>query len=196
MKYICILLFIAIGCNSKITEEDFYNNGVIKTRIVYTDKSRNEFTKESYRKDGRIKSKEHFLNGLLHGETIHYPEFETGYCTLNYDFGKMNGTRICKDKNGIIRARFVYVNDLLMSECHYYANGIHAGCTIYSEPDKGNGKTLMYFTNGNLEYSGYTKNYKHDSIWTQYDSTGKKIAIIMYKENEEVSKKIINQISE
>jgi antitoxin component YwqK of YwqJK toxin-antitoxin module len=63
-----------------------------------------------------------------------------------------------------------YPNGIIWSECHY---------------DKGlkHGPISTYFQNGQKRFEGFYKNDLQDSLWIYYDSTGKVLSKIIYKED-------------
>jgi antitoxin component YwqK of YwqJK toxin-antitoxin module len=63
-----------------------------------------------------------------------------------------------------------YPTGLPWSEMHY---------------DKGlkQGPNIAYYENGKIRYTGFFKNDQQDSVWTYFDSTGSKAAVVLWKEN-------------
>lgn len=70
-----------------------------------------------------------------------------------------------------------YPNGELWSEMHY---------------DKGlrQGPNFVYFENKKMRYAGFYKNDKQDSTWVYYDTTGKAIKKVIFKED-----KVVKEIS-
>lgn len=94
-----------------------------------------------------------------------------------------SGQYIDRYKNGIVKFRGTfrfgerhgqwfsfYPNGLMWSEMHY---------------DKGlrHGPNNAFFENGKPRYTGYYRNDLVDSVWTYYDSTGKTLKVLTYKNN-------------
>lgn len=103
-----------------------------------------------------------------------------------------SGDYIDKYPNGIVKFRGAfrfgarhgqwlsfYPNGLLWSEMHY---------------DKGlrEGPNLTYYENGQLRYSGFYKKDAVDSVWSYYDSSGKTVEILTYKNNRMIDRKRMN----
>lgn len=94
-----------------------------------------------------------------------------------------SGQYIDRYKNGIVKFRGTfrfgerhgqwlsfYPNGLLWSEMHY-DNGLR------------HGPNHTFYENGKPRYSGFYKNDRVDSVWTYYDSTGKVLNILTYRNN-------------
>ncbi|MBL7932909.1 MAG: hypothetical protein JNL60_13460 [Bacteroidia bacterium] len=72
-----------------------------------------------------------------------------------------------------------YPNGLKWSEMHY---------------DKGlrHGPNITYFEDGVMRYSGFYKLDKKDSVWCYYDSIGRVVEKVLFKDNRYVSKLPLN----
>lgn len=94
-----------------------------------------------------------------------------------------SGEYLDKYPNGIVKFRGTfrfgerhgqwlsfYPNGLLWSEMHY---------------DKGlrHGPNITYYENGQIRYTGFYKNDFVDSTWVYYDSLGKLVETLNYKNN-------------
>jgi hypothetical protein len=80
-----------------------------------------------------------------------------------FRFGKRHGQWIA-----------FYGNGLPWSEQHY-DKGIKSGANI------------VYYENAKVRYKGYYKNDVRDSVWSFYDSTGKLMKTLVYKEGKELA---------
>ena len=100
-----------------------------------------------------------------------------------------SGQYIDRYKNGIVKFRGTYrfgqqhgqwfsfyPNGLMWSEMHF-DNGLR------------HGPNNTFYENGIARYSGFYKNDLVDSVWTYYDSTGKIVEILNYRNNLIVSRK-------
>ncbi len=94
-----------------------------------------------------------------------------------------SGDYIDKYANGIVKFRGTF----RFGERHgqwfsFYPNG-----TLWSEMhyDKGlrHGPNVTFYENGKVRYSGFYKDDKVDSTWIYYDSTGKTVETLNYKNN-------------
>jgi hypothetical protein len=59
--------------------------------------------------------------------------------------------------------------------------------------DKGlrNGPNIVYYENGSMRYSGFYKNDKRDSVWVFYDTLGKALKQVVYKNDAEISSQVL-----
>ena len=93
-----------------------------------------------------------------------------------------------KDKypNGIIK----YTGFFRFGKRHgqwvsFYANGIPWSEQSYDK-GKREGANVVYYENSRVRYKGYFRNDKRDSVWMFYDSTGKLMRTIKFKEDQEI----------
>jgi antitoxin component YwqK of YwqJK toxin-antitoxin module len=70
----------------------------------------------------------------------------------------------------------------------FYQNGMPWSEQSYNKGLR-EGANIVYYENSKIRYKGYYRNDKRDSVWTFYDSLGKVMRTIVYKEDKELSSK-------
>ncbi|MDP1623811.1 MAG: toxin-antitoxin system YwqK family antitoxin [Bacteroidales bacterium] len=157
---------------------------------------------------------EHFRNGLNHGQSTYYSQFndmvlsetEYAYGKKNglyrqyYDNGKIqeesmyqddmkNGRSVWQNKNGQLIAEYNYSNNNFDGlQKTYYENDSIQSINNYKD-NKLSGESREYYRNGKMKISGKFLNGQKDGNWTEYDELGKVDMVIRYKEGEEVKRK-------
>jgi len=64
----------------------------------------------------------------------------------------------------------------------FYPNGM-AWSELHFDKGLREGLNVTYFENGKINYTGYYKNDKQDSLWLFYDTLGMQVAKVIYKNN-------------
>ena len=67
----------------------------------------------------------------------------------------------------------------------FYADGIPWSEQSYDK-GKRQGANVVYYENSKIRYKGFFRNDKRDSVWMFYDSTGKLLQTMMFKEDKEI----------
>ncbi|HQQ93396.1 MAG TPA: hypothetical protein PLQ93_02480 [Bacteroidia bacterium] len=94
-----------------------------------------------------------------------------------------SGEYVDKYPNGIVKYRGTF----RFGERHGQWMSFYPSGLLWSELhfDKGlrHGPNLTYYENGKLRYSGFYKNDLVDSTWVYYDSTGRIVETLVYRNN-------------
>jgi antitoxin component YwqK of YwqJK toxin-antitoxin module len=187
---------------NRLYKIEYYDNGVKDGISIQFDKK------------GKISVIEHFKNGLLHGQTIYYSQFnDTPASETEYTFGKKNGVYRQFYENGKIQEETWFKDDLknglslwnnkngqLIAEYNYKAGNFdgaqktfYAKDTLQSVENYLDGKLSGDFTeyhrNGKIKISGKYLNGEKDGPWTEYDESGKIILVTRFKNGVDVKKK-------
>ena len=73
-----------------------------------------------------------------------------------------------------------------------YENGVVREKGTYNLNKERHGDWVSYYRNGQTSTIGHFKNDKKDGEWRHYNREGSLLAIIVYEENQIVSKQVIN----
>jgi len=134
----------------KRTEYEYYDNGAIKTEIIY---SKNDTAKLfNYYRTGQLKQVSRMKNDKFHGQTICY--YPNGGIVLKcfYRNGELNGYYIRYYKNGQIKEKIKYKNNHKEGgEIGYYSNGKIKFINNYKNNLK-HGRCASYNQNGETTF--------------------------------------------
>jgi antitoxin component YwqK of YwqJK toxin-antitoxin module len=188
--------------NKLIYKVEYYDNGIKNGVSIQFDRK------------CKISLIENFRNGLSHGLTTYYSQFnETPLSETEYVAGKKNGLYRQYYDNGKIQEESMYRNDLKDGSSKWnnkngqriavynYKSGNFDGLqTTFYENDslqstnnytgnKLSGESREYYRNGKVKVSGKYLNGLKEGPWSEYDELGKVKSVIRFKEGIEVSKK-------
>jgi len=194
--------WIAYYSNNFIYKIEYYNNGIKDGISIQFDRK------------CKISLIEHFKNGLVHGQTIYYSQFnETPLSETDYAFGKKNGLYRQYYDNGKIQEESWFKDDVKngtskwnnksgqrIAEYNYKAGNFDGMQMTFYENDslqttnkyldnKLSGESKEYFRNGKVKISGKYINGLKEGVWTEYDELGKVVLVTRYKDGIEVTKK-------
>lgn len=181
---------------------DYYYNGIKDGISVQFDKK------------GKISLIENYKNGLLHGETVSYGQYNDFPLSDGvYKEGKKYGTFHKYADNGKIQEETNYKDDLkdgssrwynksgkLIAE-YTYKNGRFDGPqkTFYENDslqslnfyknDLLSGESKEYYRNGRVKVSGTYMMGLKDGTWIEYDEIGKILTTVKYKDGKELKRK-------
>ncbi len=210
----------------EMTFKGFYKNnqkvdnwvGFYPSRVVYRIESYSNGLKDGLSiqldRKGKITVCENYKNGLLHGETIYYGQYnETPVSETIFQNGKKNGLYRKYADNGKIQEETYYKDDLKHGNSKwynksgrliayynykdgkfdgvqktYYENDTLQSVNNYRN-DLLNGESKEYFRNGKLKLSGKYVDGNKDGAWTQYDELGRVQEVIRFKDGQEIRKK-------
>ncbi len=191
----------------------YYPNNLIYKLEYFTNGEKDGISIQFDRK-GKISLVEYYKNGLTHGQTVYYSQFnESPVSETEYAFGKKNGLYRQYYDNGKIQEESWFKDNLKNGLSRWnnksgqrlaeynYKNGNFDGLQkTYYENDTlqstsnytGNqlsGESKEYFRNGKLKVSGNYLNGQKDGVWTEYDELGKVQKVTRFKDGVEVKKK-------
>ena len=142
-----------------------YRNGVLDGKVYY------------FNGDGGVSKVSEYRNGQKNGEEIDF-SLSTGYSTVisNYRNGVLDGPRYEFDDKGSLTLAVEYNNGVKEGTELKFSQGIKIQEDIYKNGRK-NGKSLSYYTDGNLKAEGvYVDNMRDQEwIWSYPASEGRNI---------------------
>jgi antitoxin component YwqK of YwqJK toxin-antitoxin module len=176
----CFLLIFIAACNQpknpkKQIQEDYYRNGIIKSRIEIRDGKRNGLTEE-FNEVGQIRTSIEFKDDKKDGWYYKYSE-----------------------KNNKIMIKAHFKDDMQDGQVlQYYQEGMLFRESYYTNNSL-NGSMKTYWANGNLKSENY---FKMDTFCTglkEYDSKGNQLVLpsIVVKEVDQLAllDKVVLQVS-
>lgn len=97
------------------------------------------------------------------------------------------GDYIDKYPNGIIKYRGYFRFGKRHGQwVAFYGNGLPWSEQSYDKGIK-SGANVVYYDNSKVRYKGFFKNDQRDSVWSFYDSTGKLIKTLVFKDGKELA---------
>jgi antitoxin component YwqK of YwqJK toxin-antitoxin module len=191
----------------------YYPNNLIYKLEYFTNGEKDGISIQFDRK-GKISLVEYYKNGLTHGQTVYYSQFnESPVSETEYAFGKKNGLYRQYYDNGKIQEESWFKDNLKnglsrwnnksgqrLAEYNYKDGNFDGLQKTFYENDTlqttsnytGNqlsGESKEYFRNGKLKVSGNYLNGQKDGVWTEYDELGKVQKVTRFKDGVEVKKK-------
>ena len=188
--------------NNLIYKIEYFNNGIKDGISIQFDRK------------GKISLVENFKNGLAHGQTIYYNQFnENPLSETDYAFGKKNGVYRQYYDNAKIQEESWFQDDLKngisrwnnktgqrIAEYNYKAGNFDGLQKTFYENDslqslnnyqdnKLSGEAKEYYRNGKVKISGKYINGQKDGTWTEYDELGKVDKVTKYKNGVELLRK-------
>ena len=133
-----------------------YRNGVLDGKVYY------------FNGDGGVSKVSEYRNGQKNGEEIDF-SLSTGYSTVisNYRNGVLDGPRYEFDDKGSLTLAVEYNNGVKEGTELKFSQGIKIQEDIYKNGRK-NGKSLSYYTDGNLKAEGVYVDNMRDKEWIWY----------------------------
>jgi len=191
----------------------YYPNNII-SKIEYYSNGLRDGISVQFDRRGKMTLLENYRNGMTHGQTIHYSQFnETPLSECDYAYGKRNGMFRQYYDNGKIQEESYFKDDLKngfskwfnkngrLIAVYQYLNGNFDGIqktfyendtlqTVYFFKDnKYSGESKEFYRNGKVKVTGKYVLGEKDGPWTEYDELGKVQKVTKYKNGQEQIKK-------
>ena len=191
----------------------YYPNNLIY-KVEYFSNGAKDGISIQFDRKGKISLVENYKNGLAHGQTVYYSQFnETPVSETEYAHGKKNGLYRQYYDNAKIQEESWFVDDLKnglsrwnnkngqrVAEYNYKAGNFDGLQKTYYENDsilsvntyqdnKLSGEAREYYRNGKVKVSGKYLNGQKDGVWTEYNEIGRAEKATKYKDGVEVKKK-------
>ncbi|MEI7725662.1 MAG: toxin-antitoxin system YwqK family antitoxin [Bacteroidota bacterium] len=191
----------------------YYPNNLIY-KIEYFENGVKDGISIQFDRKGKMSLVENYRNGLAHGQTIYYSQFnESPLSETEYAYGKKNGlyrqyydnAKIQEEswfkdnlKNGL--SRWNNKNGQRVAEYNYkegnfdglqktfYENDTLQTITNYKD-NKMSGEFKEYYRNGQIKVSGSYLNGQKEGTWTEYNELGKAVLVARFKNGVEQFKK-------
>ena len=141
-----LILCLFLSCNNNKTEEEYWENGMLKSTVEYKDELRHG--KATYYFKNGSKQKEYtYVDGKLEGITRQWSYKGTLMSSIEFSNDMMNGKALYYDDEG-----------KLQEELHYKNDSLH-------------GLYRLFYPNGEIQIEGEYKNAKFHGKWKYYDYT-------------------------
>ncbi|MDM5271857.1 toxin-antitoxin system YwqK family antitoxin [Sulfurovum sp. zt1-1] len=180
------LLLISLSHAELFTE--YFENGIIKSEIVYKDGTRTpteegikEGMEKIYHDNGKIAYTVNNIDGKRDGNLNWYDKEGNNIEVMPYKMGKRHGTNKLFYSNGTLKSEVNYINDKKEGiEKFYFSTGALAQESQYIN-DKKEGEEKEYYEDGSLQsIVTYKNNYKEGTKkW--FDKNGKVTKTELYK---------------
>lgn len=159
----------------------YHKNGKLKSKTTF-EQGVHKVKTIIYYENGHIASKGAFIDQQKDGEWRYFAENDTLVKIENYKEGSKNGLwKIFSPETGILLEECNYLNNTRNGLfATYYVNGVKSLEENYLN-GKTNGKSTAYYPNQNISVTGnYLKGWR-DGEWHQYDVNGKIRTTYVYK---------------
>ena len=191
----------------------YYPNNII-SKIEYYSNGERDGISVQFDRRGKMTLLENYRNGMTHGQTIHYSQFnEAPLSECDYAYGKRNGMFRQYYDNGKIQEESYFKDDLKngfskwfnkngrLIAVYQYLNGNFDGIqktfyendtlqTVYFFKDnKYSGESKEFYRNGKVKVTGKYVLGEKDGPWTEYDELGKVQKVTKFKNGQEQIKK-------
>ena len=169
------------------SKKNYTPNGI--RSVEYDPESNNHLVISNFDKDGNISRKFQYL---FTGKKFN---LDTDFLIYK-DKGEIqsDGSDTSYGKDGAIERTFVYKENKIVSQIYYYPNGQKQTMIpgIYSL----NGEYKIWYSNGQLSFSGYYKDNLKDGDFEQFDESGASVKKGVYKEGKLIlGEKVIAEIN-
>lgn len=150
-RYFLAIAIIAgiISCN-RSERIEYYKDGSIKKKTVYTATDKSTYREIDYFRDKRVAGLHEYANGIQHGRSFNYYPNGSIKSVFYYNMGRLTSVARYYDQQGKLTDKGLFINDSLIVKEEYFYKDDMIKVNVFSKlkGDFNESGSLLYNTKG------------------------------------------------